>query len=256
MNGETSLLIYLSWATVMLSVSAAAILLSFLPLLRWVFRRLAEERRWRKTAGEEARREAEKIVTAAQAELAAARSESQRLLQAAQAQVSAILADGQLFTQETEARREAAFQAALGRHLNLLATTAQKMQADQQAFAHNAQQALGEAEKAHLQGLRTMTETLEKKTLLQLHGFEDLLRAQAAAAAKQLAESTAAAQRQVQAEVADYRQRRFRQLEEQLFRIIFRITERVLGRALSLQEHQELMLEALNDAKREELSHP
>lgn len=244
MNGETSLLISLSWATVLLSVSAAALLLSFLPLLRWVFRRLAEEGRWRKTAREEARREAEKIVTLAQSELAAA-----------QAQVSAILANGQLFAQETEARREAAFQAALGRHLNLLATAAQKMQADQQAFARNSQQALEEAEKVHLQSLRAMTETLEKKTLLQLHGFEDLLREQAAAAAKKLEEINTAAVQQARQEVAAYKAARLRRLDEALFRLIFRVTERVLGRALSLQEHQEFMVQALKDAQREEIPH-
>lgn len=256
MNFDSGLLLSLSLAVAVLGASAAALGLSFLPVLRWLYRLMEKE----EEAQAAARRAAAEIIGASRQEadkaLAAARAEGLKILQEAHAQAAQILANGQLFEDETNARREQAFQSVLGRHLNLLETAAQKMTADYEAFANGSQQARQKAEAANLQRWRALTGDLEEKMRSQLRGFEDILREQAAAAAKKLEEITTAYARQAQQAAADDKAARFRQLDETIFRLIFRVTEQVLGRALNLEEHQELIQQALHDAKRDETSQP
>lgn len=252
MNFDPNLTIYFSITVAVLGITTAVLALSFLPILRWLYRLMEKEGEVKAAA----RRAAEEMIAESEQEadkvIEAARAEGLKILQEANAKAARILANGQLFENETNARWEQAFAAVLGRHLGLLETSAKKMTGDYEAFANNYQQALQKAGAANLQRLWAMTGDLEERMLAKMRGFEDILREQSGAAAKQLAELTAAYERRAQQAVEDYKATRFRQLDEAIFRLVFRVTERVLGRALSLQGHEELMVQALNDAKSDE----
>ncbi len=58
---------------------------------------------------------------------------------------------------------------------------------------------------------------------------------------------------QAQKEVARYKDEQMRRVEDSVDRIILRLSEEVLGKAISLEDHEKLILESLSKAKEEGL---
>lgn len=54
-----------------------------------------------------------------------------------------------------------------------------------------------------------------------------------------------------QKEIEDYKREKFRQIDESIFRIIFRVSQEVLSKPLDLEMHQDLVMKALREAKKE-----
>lgn len=55
----------------------------------------------------------------------------------------------------------------------------------------------------------------------------------------------------MEAEVEDYRRERLKKVEEQIYEIISNLSQEVLGKSLSLREHEKLIFEALKKAKKQ-----
>lgn len=57
----------------------------------------------------------------------------------------------------------------------------------------------------------------------------------------------------VQTELKDYQQQMQKRLDHSVYQILASVASRVLGKTINLEEHEELVLDALNQAKREHL---
>ena len=54
-----------------------------------------------------------------------------------------------------------------------------------------------------------------------------------------------------QKEISDYKRESLRKVEDALYRILNLVTKSVLGKALNLEDQQDLVIHALNEAKQQ-----
>ena len=167
--------------------------------------------------------------------LAAARQQAAEIISGATEQADRILSETKLFTK--------------GVHKDLertLDTTAART--SEQAEAH-----LQQIVRAFEQQLRAVTDRLEQAAKAELSALRQQMADQLSAAANELATETEKGRQELQRELEDVKRRKVHQLEAQLNKQLPQIVKQAAGRSIPLSEHEQLVRDALQRAKDENL---
>ena len=99
--------------------------------------------------------------------------------------------------------------------------------------------------------INNISKDIENGTLAELKDFTEILKKETFASQKivegKIEEDYKAAQKEIEA----YRTERLKKVEDQIYEIIRMVSKLVLGKSLTLPEHEQLVIDALNKAKEE-----
>lgn len=95
----------------------------------------------------------------------------------------------------------------------------------------------------------TITKDLEKQAAEQITAFTNSVRQETAASEKEIQVRITREYELAKNEVASYKQAQMQKAQDQLFDLIRFLTEAALGRGLTLEQHQNLAIDALKEAK-------
>jgi flagellar biosynthesis/type III secretory pathway protein FliH len=96
-----------------------------------------------------------------------------------------------------------------------------------------------------------MCKAVESSSEEQLKDFKEIMKQETYASQKKLEEKIEQDYASTQKELESYKQNEMKKVDESVYKIVYRVSELVLGKGLSLQEHQQIILEALDKAKEE-----
>lgn len=96
-----------------------------------------------------------------------------------------------------------------------------------------------------------MRKAVESSSEEQLKDFKEIMKQETYASQKKLEEKIEQDYESTQKELESYKQNEMKKVDESVYKIVYRVSELVLGKGLSLQEHQQIILEALDKAKEE-----
>lgn len=238
MNFEPNLILYLSAAVVFLGLALAVITVAFIPTLRWIYSSFKEENKQK----EEVRKEGAAVLAAALAEaqtiMAAAKEESHKMIERTQ-------------TSDEEARTLW--------HQSLQAVAEQQRSALEKVttqFLVEFRHSLEGAEQNNLARFRKVADEIGSGAVAELSGFEGALRNELLRAQQKLTERIEESYVAAQKEIDDYKASQLKKLDAAIYRIILQVSEKVMGKVLNLQEHQELVRHSLDDITRHEITQP
>lgn len=97
--------------------------------------------------------------------------------------------------------------------------------------------------------VKKITEEIEKQAGAELASFTEALRKELITSQKNMQQQIEANYQTVQKEVESYKQAQMTQVQQHIFELIRFLTESALGKGISLNEHQDLVLSALQEAK-------
>ena len=96
-------------------------------------------------------------------------------------------------------------------------------------------------------------DSISKEVGKEVQGQIELLRSalssQIAASQQEAKKAVSDAYKQVELEVVAYRKVREKQVDERIFEVLEDVTSKVVGKAMSLSDHEELVVKALEEAK-------
>ena len=96
-----------------------------------------------------------------------------------------------------------------------------------------------------------ITKDIESNTISELKDFKEILKKETYASQKIVEEKIEEKYSEMKKELEAYRQERLKKIEDEIYNIIQNISMLVLGRSLSVRDHEEMILEALEKAKKE-----
>lgn len=99
--------------------------------------------------------------------------------------------------------------------------------------------------------VNNMTKDIEADTTLELKDFKEILRRETFASQKIVEGKIEEDYKRVEKEIEDYKKERLQKVEDHVYDIIQNVSKLILGKTLSIEEHERLILEALNKAKQE-----
>lgn len=102
-----------------------------------------------------------------------------------------------------------------------------------------------------LDTLSRVSKDMEEKILEEVDDFGEVLRKETVETQKQVEQKISRKYEDLEKELESYREKQLKKIDERVFELIARVTKLVLGRAISLEEHQSMVLEALEEAKKE-----
>lgn len=98
-----------------------------------------------------------------------------------------------------------------------------------------------------------ITKDIESNTVSELKDFKEILKKETYASQKIVEEKIEEEYEQAKKEIEAYREERLKKVEDQIYNIIQNVSTLVLGKALSAQEHEQIILEALEKAKKQKV---
>lgn len=116
-----------------------------------------------------------------------------------------------------------------------------------------------EAYKKELEGLKAntikiasnITKDIESNTEAELEDFKETLKKETYESQKIVEQKIEGQYLQTEKELETYRQERIKKVEDEIYNIIQNVAKAVLGKAISLEDHEQLIIDALNKAKEE-----
>ncbi len=102
-----------------------------------------------------------------------------------------------------------------------------------------------------IQVLKNISKDIEKDTLFEIKDFKEILKKDTFASQKIVEEKIEDAYKRVEKEIENYKKERLQRVEENIYKTLQEVSKLVLGKTLSLQDHENLIIDALNQAKKE-----
>jgi len=182
-------------------------------------------------------READKILGRAQAK-------AEALMEETVAKSQEILAETKSFKKEIEENLSAIFEKAAQTHAQKLAEEVASLNQSfrdlfeemKVKYLNQTKTILNHLEVSGQKGVGELSEVVKEETL----DFRSALE-------KKMNEEVAKAEKEIEA----YRLEQLKNIDNSLVKILSRVSQEVLGKAISLADHEELIIEALERAKRE-----
>ena len=114
---------------------------------------------------------------------------------------------------------------------------------------------LAGVQEEQLRTMRMVLKSMEEAALTELRNFKTLVANETSAAQKVVEKKIEDDYIKLKGELETYRRAQMGQIDEKIYQLVAAVSKRVLGKAISLQEHQTLVMEALEDAKQQGLLH-
>ena len=114
-------------------------------------------------------------------------------------------------------------------------------------------QELDDLKVKNIEIVENITKSIERSTLAELKDFEEILKEETFASQKIVEGKTEEDYKAAQKAIETYKTERLKEIEDQIYEIIERVSKLVLSKALTLEDHEQLVIDALNKARKEEV---
>ncbi|MCL5114029.1 MAG: hypothetical protein M1372_02560 [Patescibacteria group bacterium] len=118
-------------------------------------------------------------------------------------------------------------------------------------FLKTYQQELASLKEKNIEILRNVSKNIEEDTTNEVKDFDSVLEKETIASQKIVEEKIEQEYTKIQKDTEEYRSQMIKKVDEQIYKIIEEVSKQVLGKGLSLQEHEDLVIDALSKAKKE-----
>jgi len=98
-----------------------------------------------------------------------------------------------------------------------------------------------------------ITKDIESNTISELKDFKEILKKETYASQKIVEEKIEHDYSQTKKEIEAYKQERLKKVDEEIYNILQNVSILVLGKAISLEDHEQIVIDALNKAKEEKV---
>lgn len=93
------------------------------------------------------------------------------------------------------------------------------------------------------------TKDIENNTIQELKDFKEILKKETYASQKIVEEKIEEEYTQTEKEIEAYKAERIKKVEDEIYNILQNVSTLVLGKAISMEDHEQLVIDALNKAK-------
>jgi len=101
--------------------------------------------------------------------------------------------------------------------------------------------------------LKTMTKDIESDVQADFKEFRDILEKETINSEKIVKEKIDEEYLAIEKDLETYKKQKYAKLDEDIYKILYRVSEMVLSEGISYDKHKELVLEALDTAKKEQV---
>lgn len=101
--------------------------------------------------------------------------------------------------------------------------------------------------------LKTMTKDIESDVLADFKEFRETLEKETINSEKVVKEKIDEEYLILEKDLEDYKRQKYQKVDEDIYKILYRVSEMVLSEGISYDKHKELVLEALETAKKEQV---
>lgn len=98
--------------------------------------------------------------------------------------------------------------------------------------------------------LNNTSKDIEKYNEKQVAEYKEIIEKETTASQKILEQKTAEEYKKIEEELKAFRQEKMRNIEENLHRIVKKVTETAIGKGLNIEDRENLVMEALDEAKK------
>ena len=113
------------------------------------------------------------------------------------------------------------------------------------------QNSLEEIKKSHIEEIKSTIESVKKTTETELEDFSTIMKKETIEAQDYIGKNITEQFEKTNKEIRDYKTEQLQKVDASIGSLIQKIAQSVLGRLISPSEHQHLVLEALEEAKKE-----
>jgi F0F1-type ATP synthase membrane subunit b/b' len=173
-----------------------------------------------------------------------ARDKALKIIQDANSKAEAMLTDAQLTKQSMKSTSETTLADI---------TTAQRQQLDRVAKEVLAthQKMLDEVKADNVNIFRNISKDIEKQSMDEVKNFREILEKETIGSEKIVAEKIEKDYLQMKQELSLYKANKFKQLDSMVNQVLQSVAKQVIGKTLNLRDHQDLVIAALEKAKKE-----
>ncbi len=118
-------------------------------------------------------------------------------------------------------------------------------------FLKSYEKALEEIKSENIKGLHKVSEDIQAVSSSQVGNFEKIIEEETLAAQKIVEEKIEKEYQVLKSELDNYKKTEIQKVERNIVRIIRRVSEKVLSKGLSMAEHEQIVLQSLEEAKKE-----
>lgn len=101
--------------------------------------------------------------------------------------------------------------------------------------------------------LKSMTKDIESDVLADFKEFRDVLEKETINSEKVVKEKIDEEYLVMEKDLEEYRKQKYQKIDDDIYKILYRISEMVLNEGISYDKHKELVLDALETAKKEQV---
>ena len=103
--------------------------------------------------------------------------------------------------------------------------------------------------------LKTMTKDIESDVLADFKEFRDVLEKETINSEKVVKGKIDEEYLTMEKDLEEYKKQKYQKVDEDIYKILYRVSEMVLNQGISYDKHKELVIEALETAKKEQVFH-
>lgn len=101
--------------------------------------------------------------------------------------------------------------------------------------------------------LKTMTKDIQDDVLADFKEFRDDLEKETLNSEKIVKEKIDEEYLSIEKDLEEYKKQKYKKIDEDIYKILYRVSEMVLNQGISYDKHKELVIEALETAKKEQV---
>ena len=113
------------------------------------------------------------------------------------------------------------------------------------------QKELTDLKENNIKMMNIISKDIENSTVAEFKDFKEILKKETFASQKIVESKIEDAYKVAQQEIEDYKLERIKKVEDKIYEMIKNVSTLVLAKSINLDEHEQLVLDALNKAKQE-----
>lgn len=115
------------------------------------------------------------------------------------------------------------------------------------------QDLLSQIQEQDMNALKSMTKDIQSDVLSDFKEFRNTLEKETINSEKVVKEKIDEEYLQIEKELQDYKKQKYQKIDEDIYKILYRVSEMVLSQGITFDRHKQLVLEALETAKKEQV---
>lgn len=115
------------------------------------------------------------------------------------------------------------------------------------------QDILTQIQEQDMNALKTMTKDIQSDVLADFKEFRETLEKETINSEKVVKEKIDEEYLAIEKELQDYKKQKYQKIDEDIYKILYRVSEMVLSQGITFDTHKQLVLEALETAKKEQV---